>query len=202
MNHAKRQKRSIMVDKRREIQNAAIDVFAKRGYNTASIKDIADKAGVATGTVYLYYKNKDDLLLQAMKYMLDSCLHDIRNRVVGITSPLDKIYAFYMMHMEMFTKRPSMARFLIVELRQSEEFYKKHPTYNPYEHYVEYVVELLNQAIEEGLIKPFNPHTIAYSVIGFMDSLLTHWLRNPSEVNLEQTSGEFREIIQYGIRTR
>lgn len=200
MIHAKRHKRSIVVDKRKEILNSAIEVFAHKGYNKANIKDIADKAGVATGTVYLYFKNKDDLLLQSMKTMMDINLEKIKHKIAAVEPAIDKLFMFFFHHIEVFTQKPSMARFLVVELRQSEEFYKRYPSYNPYHDYADYIDELVRQSIKEGNTLPFNPRTISYLILGAMDTVLTDWLVNPDKVNLEEVSQEIRTILRHGIR--
>ncbi|MFO7659680.1 MAG: TetR/AcrR family transcriptional regulator, partial [Candidatus Cloacimonadaceae bacterium] len=116
MIHARRQKRSIVVDKRKEILSSAIDVFARKGYSKANIKEIADKAGVATGTVYLYFQNKDDLLLQSMKSMMDVNLEKIKLKVAEVEPAIDRLFMFFYHHVEIFTHKPSMARFLVVEV--------------------------------------------------------------------------------------
>jgi TetR/AcrR family fatty acid metabolism transcriptional regulator len=201
MVHAKRQKRSLVADKRKEILNSAIEVFAQKGYNNANIVEVAAKAGVASGTVYLYFKNKDDLLLQAMKTMMDSNLEEIKAKADLEEKSIDKLFMFFYHHIEVFAQKPSMARFLIVELRQSEEFYKLHPSYNPYHDYQDYVQELVRNSIKEGTTKPFKPETISYLILGVMDTVLTEWLINPDKIDLESVTNELREIIRFGIRT-
>ncbi len=200
MIHAKRNKRSNVADKRKEILISAIEVFAQKGYNKANIKEVADKAGVASGTVYLYFKSKDDLLLQAMKTMLDSNLIEIKEKIASEEKAIDKLYMFFYHHIEVFTKKPSMARFLVVELRQSEEFYKRYPTYNPYHEYQSYVQELVKKAIKEGTTLPYNPVTISYLILGAMDAVLTQWLINPESVNLEKVTKEMREVLHNGMK--
>jgi TetR/AcrR family fatty acid metabolism transcriptional regulator len=191
----------MVADKRNEILKAAIEVFAHKGFNSASINEVASKAGVASGTVYLYFKSKDDLLLQAMKTMMDSNLEEIKVRVATVEKPIDKLFMFFFHHIEMFLKKPSMARFLMVELRQSEEFYKIHPTYNPYQEYREFIDELILLSMQDGTTKQFNPSTISFIILGFMDNLVTEWLINPGKVDMEKTILEVREILKYGTRT-
>lgn len=200
MIHARRQKRSIVVDKRKEILASAIDVFARKGYSKANIKEIADKAGVATGTVYLYFQNKDDLLLQSMKSMMDVNLEKIKQKVAEIEPAIDRLFMFFYHHVEIFTHKPSMARFLVVEVRQCEEFYKRYPSYNPYHDYADYIIDVVKQAIDQGTTLPFNPQTVAYLILGAMDAVLTNWLINPEGVNLEEVTHEIRAILRHGIR--
>ena len=59
------------VDKRTLITEAAVEVFAEKGFHQARISDIAKRAGVADGTIYLYFKNKDDLLLSVFEEKMD-----------------------------------------------------------------------------------------------------------------------------------
>jgi TetR/AcrR family fatty acid metabolism transcriptional regulator len=200
VNQARRQKKTISSDRRNEILSAAVEVFARKGYNKASITEVATNAGVASGTVYLYFKNKDDLLLQAMKTIMDSNLEGIKQKAARLEKPIDKLFMFFYHHIAMFISRPSMARFLMVELRQSEEFYKIHPSYNPYKDYRDYIEELITLSIEDGTTKPFHPSTIAYVILGFMDNLVTEWLINPEQVDMESAILEVREILKYGTR--
>lgn len=200
MLRATKHKRTIINDKRKAILDSAIEVFAQKGFSKANIQEVANKANVASGTVYLYFKNKDDLLLQAMKTMMDSTLSDIKERIAGVELSVDKLFLFFYHHVEIFTNNPSMARFLIVELRQSEEFYKKHPTYNPYHDYQSFVQELITSAIEEGTTIAYNPVTISYILLGAMDTVLMQWLVSPDSINLEQITNEVREIMHNGMK--
>jgi hypothetical protein len=108
---------------------------------------------------------------------------------------------FFYHHVEVFTQRPSMARFLVVELRQSEEFYKRYPTYNPYHEYKTYVMELISLAILEGTTKPYHPETIAFLILGAMDTVLTQWVVNPDSVKLNEVVAELRIILHDGLKT-
>lgn len=200
MLRATKHKRTIIHDKRKAILDSAIEVFAQKGFSKANIQEVANKANVASGTVYLYFKNKDDLLLQAMKSMMDSTLSDIKERIAGVEFSVDKLFLFFYHHVEIFTNNPSMARFLIVELRQSEEFYKKHPTYNPYHDYQSFVQELITSAIEEGTTIAYNPITVSYILLGAMDTVLMQWLVSPDSINLEQITNEVREIMHNGMK--
>lgn len=197
----KRSRNSKKNDKRTALLNAAIDVFGKRGFIKANISDVAEIAGVASGTVYLYFKNKDDLLLQAMQQMMDQNLKQIKKKLAQIPLAVDKLFMFFYYHVEVFSQHPSMARFLVVELRQSEEFFKRYPTYNPYHDYKELVLELITKSIAEGTTKPYNPETLAFLIIGAMDTVLTQWVIHPESVDLEAVALEMRVILHNGMKT-
>jgi len=201
MIHAKRRKSAQRKDKRHDILRAAVSEFAKKGYNNANINEIAALAEVATGTIYNYFLNKDDLLIQAMHAMVEDTLRSIKKRIAGEPRAVDKLIRFFYEHVSVFTANPVIARFMVVELRQSEEFYKRYPTYNPYNEYLHYIQELCRQSIAEETTLPYDPVTLSYLIIGFMDMTLTQWVINPDNVNLQSICEEAQQILHFGLAT-
>ena len=199
MIHARRYKPKVKTNKRKAIISAAIEIFARKGYNDAGISDIAQRANVANGTVYLYFKNKDDLLLQSMQEVMSVSLVEIKKKVAPIKNAVEKLFQFFVEHVELFTQNPNMARFLVVELRQCEEFYKKHPSYNPYNEYLHYVQEICTQSIKEKTTRNYDPQTLSFVIVGAMDMVLTQWVINPDGVNLPRLNAEIRDILHFGM---
>ena len=87
-------------DKRVRIVDAAVAVFAEKGYRSARISDIARRAGVADGTIYLYFRNKEDLLLTIFEEKMDGILNGLRAAVDGIDAPAARMRAFARFHFE------------------------------------------------------------------------------------------------------
>ena len=186
------------ISKRMRILQAAIEIFAIKGYSIATIADIAKKADVASGTVYLYFRNKDDLLIQCMHEMMDSKLKEIQAKIAPEKSAMERLYQFFVHHIDLFTQDPNYARLMVVEVRQSEEFYKLYPTYNPLNQYLDYVRELVQSAIDEGSIRDVNATAMAYMIIGAMDLVLTQWLIGDNAIDLKQITDNIRNILQAG----
>jgi TetR/AcrR family fatty acid metabolism transcriptional regulator len=113
-------------DKRVRIVDAAVGVFAEKGYRSARISDIARRAGVADGTIYLYFRNKEDLLLTIFEEKMDGILTGLRAAVDGIESPADRMGAFARFHFEQMRLQPALAQVLQVELRQSTRFVREY----------------------------------------------------------------------------
>src|SRR5918993_4371881 len=80
-------------DKREAILRAAIDVFAERGFFTAQVADVARAAGVAAGTVYLYFRSKDDLLVSIFERTMREALTEGRGAVENVTDPVEQLRA-------------------------------------------------------------------------------------------------------------
>ncbi len=188
------------LSKREAIINAAINVFARKGYMKAKISDVAQKANVADGTVYLYFKNKDDLLIQAMREMLEDKLIKIRRKIAKKTTAREKLFKFAELHIDLYIKNPDVVRFMVVELRQSQEFYKKYPTFAPMNDYLNYVQQLVEDAIAEGSIRKVDSKTLALMIIGMMDFVLTQWALGSEKLSLHEITANFIDIVHSGLR--
>src|ERR671921_835714 len=85
--------------KRDAILRAAIDVFAERGYFNAQVADVARAAGVAAGTVYLYFRSKDDLLISIFDRTMREAIDEGRASVAPIADPLERLRAIARLHL-------------------------------------------------------------------------------------------------------
>ncbi len=78
-------------DKRRQILDAAVTVFARKGYFTARVSDVASAASVADGTIYLYFKNKDDIIVSLFSDFLEKHLARAKEEIAGVNTPREKL---------------------------------------------------------------------------------------------------------------
>src|SRR5215510_9890643 len=86
-------------EKREAILRAATDVFAERGFFNAQVADVARAAGVAAGTVYLYFRSKDDLLVSIFERTMRDALADGRAAVSGVGDPAERLRQFARVHL-------------------------------------------------------------------------------------------------------
>ncbi len=187
------------LDKKERILKAAIEVFAHRGFENSSVSDVASHAGVANGTVYLYYKNKVDMFIQAMQSVITERLSQIKQIIEKDQDPTSRILGFVHYHITLFTKSPDVLRFMVIEWRKSEVFRLENPGYNPFSDYLSYVTELCNDCIEKGVFKPVNPRTLAFMIMGSMDFILTQWATSNEKIDLVQVTEEIRQILKFGV---
>src|SRR5258708_21493132 len=111
-------------DKRARILDAAIKVFAERGFHSATVAEIARCAGVADGTIYLYFKSKDDLLLRLFDEKMTELLAEARAELAKERTAPARLARFIELHLAAVERNPDLASVLIVELRQSAQFLK------------------------------------------------------------------------------
>ncbi len=186
--------------KRKAIIEAAIETFAKKGFHRAKISEIAKQARVADGTVYLYFKNKDELLMKAFEHLFEDKLKSITTRVNQEDSPAARLDKFFDLHIELFTENPHIAKFMAVELRQSPEFYERYPDYWPLQGYLNFLQKLCDDAVEAGVIRPMKTQALTYIIFGTVDFFLTLWSIHRDTVSLEDLKKQAIDIIRYGTR--
>src|SRR4051794_28014449 len=104
------------------ILRAAIDVFAERGFFNAQVADVARAAGVAAGTVYLYFRGKDDLLVSIFERTMKEAIEDGRACVAPLASPVAQLAALARVHLDRLGRDRALAVVFQVELRQSTKF--------------------------------------------------------------------------------
>ena len=188
------------LSKRKAIINAAIDVFSHKGFHKAKISHIAKLAKVADGTIYLYFNNKENLLVSAFDELTENILNEMKNTINYEKTALDRLLKFFDLHVEMFTKQPAVVRFLAIELRQSPDFYEQYPSYNPLKEYISFIEKLIIDTITENSIRVVDPKALTFIIFGTMDFLLTEWSTKNQPFSLVEMKEKIVDIIHLGIR--
>src|SRR5215203_3819426 len=111
-------------EKRERILSAAERIFARHGFFAAKVSDVAKEAGVGDGTIYLYFKSKDDLLISLFERRMQQVNDLLKNAVAGIKSPRDQLQTFIKTYLQLVHDEPTAVEVLTIELRQSSKFMK------------------------------------------------------------------------------
>src|SRR5688572_32913790 len=114
--------RPVVADKRAAILRAGIRVFAHNGYFNSKVADIASEAGVADGTVYLYFKSKEEILHSIFDRSVEEALGAARKRVARLKDPREKLRQIAHLHLERLGADRDLAVVFQVELRGSTKF--------------------------------------------------------------------------------
>ena len=161
---------------RKAILNAAIKVVAKNGYYNARTAEIAKEAGVAAGTIYNYFKNKDDLLISIFNEKLGEMVETLRGAMEGMDDPDSKISVIVTSVMRLLQTDRNLAEIIVVELRQSAKFLKGPAMVKMLE-----FLALIEGAVAEGQSKGLyrkevDPAVVAVLLVGCMESVLSMWI--------------------------
>ena len=162
-------------DKRRRIHDAAVKVFAEKGFFGARVSDIAREAGVADGTIYLYFKNKDDLLISLFEDRMDEIMAAFEAQLEGLDPPA-QLERFVAVHLEMVAERPRLAEVLTVELHQSSKFMHEYraPGFQRYLGLLEAIIE---RGQAQGLFATdLHPKLLKRVIFGALDEVALHWV--------------------------
>ena len=163
-------------DKRERILQAAERVFAKRGFFAARVSEIAKDAGVADGTIYLYFKNKDDLLISLFVARMHQVNDELRAQVAKEKTPLGQLRAFIRRYLQLVADEPAAAEVLTIELRQSSKFMKEYD--NPqFADFLRLLGGIIAAGQERGELDAQVPsHVAARMIFGMLDELSLAWV--------------------------
>ena len=188
-------------DKRALITDAAVEVFAEKGFHLARVSDIAKRAGVADGTIYLYFKNKEDLLLTIFEEKMDLLLSSLGEVLEGIDDPLARVRAFARFHFQQVHDNRSTAEVLQVELRLSNKFLKE---YRPEKLWA--YLGVFGQIVREGQARgifrsDIDTFITSWAFFGAMDELAMQWVlaRDQSRFPLEAAADQIANVFIRGM---
>ena len=187
-------------DKHEQILRAAIKTFARKGFYNTRISDIAKEANVADGTIYLYFKNKDILLVSLFEESMNQIIHRVNERLSTISDPIDQLRAFIKIHFELIKKDKFLAEVISVELRQSNKFIKEYKNIK-FKEYLNIISGIIREAQVKGLVaKHLLPGIIKRMVFGALDELTLIWvLAGDSKYSIEKLSKDATEVLISGI---
>src|SRR3970040_186052 len=131
------------------ILRAAIKIFSQKGFFNSKVSDIAQAAGVADGTIYLYFKNKDDLLISLFEEKMGEVVADVRRRLAAGGSGIDKPRIIIENHMDLLERESGLVEVIMVELRQSTKFLKDYTPVKFFE-YLEVISDILEEGQRDG----------------------------------------------------
>jgi len=192
--------RAALSDKRARILDAAIKVFAERGFHTATVAEIARAAGVADGTIYLYFKGKDDLLLRLFDEKMTELLAESRSELAKERTAPERLSRFIQLHLALVERNPDLASVLIVELRQSAQFIKAADRAK-LAAYLDLIAEVVRDGQEKGeLIDGISPATVKRAIFGALDELALGWLVSGRRTSLKKTAAEVAGWLVRGLK--
>ena len=163
-------------NKHHKIIQAAIKVFAEKGFYNSRVSEIAKEANVADGTIYLYFRNKDDILISLFEEEFGQIVENMRKELEKERDALQKIRRFATMHLSIISKQRHLAEVLGVEVRQSSKFMKEYVN-KPFIEYLNLVRSVVSEGQELGLIrKDLTPGVMKRALFGALDEMARYWV--------------------------
>jgi TetR/AcrR family fatty acid metabolism transcriptional regulator len=186
--------------KRQLIIDAAIEVFSRNGFQNSTISQIAQKANVAEGTIYQYFKNKEDLFFSIPIEKTKEFYNELELHLQGINGAENKIRKFIWYYLYHLQQNPEYARALMLEMRVNRNFANT-KTFEAYRPLTHKILEIIEEGQEEGIIrKDVNIYTIRHLILGMLEHIVTRWLLKAEKGDLLDLYTETVELLIQGIR--
>lgn len=190
------------VDKRRRILDAAVRVFARQGFHTCRVSDIADEAGVAYGLVYHYFDSKDQILDTLFLERWDILLRAIQNVDAEPISAREKLFAITSFIVDSYRHDPDLMKVIIVEVTRAANTFGRTHLEHIREAYVG-IAAIVERAQKEGVFRSdITPDFAALAFYGAVEQVLTGWifaLLPADEREYEQAKKHIVETICGGL---
>ena len=185
--------------KRERILRAAVDVFARNGYFNAKVSEIAKAAGVADGTIYLYFDGKEDLLITIFRDHTRSYLASLESELANIRRPEDRVRVAIRHHLETLGRDRALAVVSQVELRHSLKFMHL-LSQQEVKDYLNMIRKIVEHGQAEGVFrKTLHPQMVAKSVFGILDEMVTSWILSEKDYALADTAEQIADLILTGL---
>jgi TetR/AcrR family transcriptional regulator, fatty acid metabolism regulator protein len=184
-----------------KIIEAATKVFARKGFYKAKISEIASEAQVADGTIYIYFDNKDDILICLFEEQMKAVLDNMVIQISKEDDPVKKLEKFALAHLQLVEQNKHMAEIIQVEVRQSSKFMKEYRN-DPFVQYLELIADIIRQGQKEGLFKKgIIPGVAKRAFFGALDEMSRFWvLSSRRQYDIKTAAKQISEYFLVGIK--
>ncbi len=188
------------MNKRIDILTAAMEVFARQGYQEATISSIAEKAGVADATIYEHFKNKEDLLFSIPEEKMKEVIYQANLHLQGIKGALNKIRKLVWFYLWFFENNANWASVVMLNLKTNKRFLST-PAYQLVRDFTRIMVDVVEEGKSEGSIrKDVNPYIFRSMLIGMMEHLTIRWLILNKPEKLETFADEAADLLVQAVK--
>lgn len=188
-------------DKRERILRAAVKVFARKGFYASRVSEIASAAGVADGTIYLYFKNKDDVLTSLFEDRISRLLSVLERELATQPTARAKVRRLIELQLGLLEGQRELAEVVTVNLRQSNKLLKQYGAQR-FGEYLELMARVVAEGQRAGELRPeLSPRVVARALFGALDGLALTWALGPQKApgSLQKSAGQLAELMLGGL---
>jgi TetR/AcrR family fatty acid metabolism transcriptional regulator len=188
--------------KRQRILRAAIDEFANRGYFSARMSDVAKAAGVADGTLYLYFDGKEHLLISIFDDVLSRFIERLDEEIARVEDPSEKLSIMVRLHLETLAQDRALAHVLQIETRHSRRFMSL-LTRGRLGEYLDLLKAIIQEGQEVGRFRQDLSAGLATNLVfGAVDELVNSWLLAEEPGDLTRVGEPLLDLLTNGLSQR
>lgn len=192
--------RAVVTDKREAILRAAVKVFARKGFFNSKVADIAKEAGIADGTVYLYFKSKDEILHSVFDRAMEEFISEGKREIAEITEPEVKLQKIARLHLERLSADRDLAIVFQVELRGSTKFMEEFSG-GGFAEYLDIIRQTITEGQKQGIFRQdLKPIVCAKILYGALDEMVTNWILSKKSYSLTPMADEVLKVFFSGTK--
>ena len=190
-----------VVNKHAKIISAATKVFAKKGFFTARMSDIAKEAKVADGTIYIYFSNKYDILLSIFEEEIGKIFVDTKNLLAEEDDPRRMLEIYVVQYLKAMKKNKNLGEVIQIELRQPNKIIKNYRK-NQFCAYIDIIADIVRKGQEQGIYRPDILPDIAKRVFfGALDEVSRVWnVSLESHYTVEEITDQVLSLFLQGLQ--
>lgn len=182
----------LAMEKKQRIFRAAVQTFAEKGYSNATIAEIAHLADISEGTVYEYFKNKEDLLLSIPEKLFQDHLEQL-NKTFDINDPKRKLRLFIQHHFQLYLNDPNFLIVFLTQIQFNRRFYESR-AYNSLRKYIKVFEELVQEIISDGK-STINIRIFRNMFLGAFTHMTLRWFVFSKDGNIDKME-EINEVTK------
>ena len=187
-------------EKHQVILEAAVKTFARAGYHRTRVADIAREAGVADGTVYIYFKSKEDILVSLFQDLMLRFVKDLYSELVHCRDAREKLSTIITYHLTTLANRPDQAKVTQIELRQIDQAINQGIS-KPLMSYFKLIEEVIDEGKEQNLYRQnLNTRTARKVIFGAIDEVVTCWVMSNKPYDLSALSEPVYDMLVMGLQ--
>ncbi len=182
-------------ERKKKILNSAIKIFGEKGFQNATISEIAKEAGIGDATIYEYFKNKEDILLAIPVEITKELIPQIHDHMMGIKGALNKLRKFIWWWLNYVEKNPGYGSIVLLELKTSKT-YVSTEAYQAARNFYQILLDIIREGQEEGAIKKeINIYLARSLCVGAMEHIIIRWLLKDRKYSLIQYADELADLL-------
>jgi len=194
--------RAVVTDKREAILRAAVKVFAQRGFFNSKVSDVASEAGIADGTVYLYFKSKDEILHSIFDQAMDRFIEEGKRELAALDKPADRLRKIAELHLARLGSDRDLAIVFQVELRGSIKFMQEFSAAG-FADYLDVIRETVEDGQRSGAFRnDIKPVIAAKILYGALDEMVTNWILSQKKYELRPMADEVLKTFFGGMAVK
>ena len=192
-------------EKKNQIRDVAMTLFGSKGVQQTTMAEIAEAAGIGKGTIYEYWKSKDEIFVNSFKHFFEIMSKNITSALSHSADPVDKIKiligeSFRSFHEAGYEFTTIIMEFWAEGIRQHDNsLFSEIDMTGIYHEYRTLLAGFINEGIKQGKIIKTDPDTLASLLIGTLDGITLQWFLDKEAVNMEKAEAVIMETFINGF---